>query len=149
MSAAQVSAALAAAPWDTFEIVAGLPEPYAAESAAILGELRRVAQADELTASLAPALRRAQTDSTALIRRATRKPDVVYVPGRDEDKPGIVHPRGPIDQDTPQVVDVAVDRPSGRISVPAGDLDRAVEQLRAFAADQGDATIEVTWRIVP
>ncbi|MGN9917392.1 BREX-2 system ATPase PglY [Micromonospora palomenae] len=149
MSAAQVSAALAAAPWDTFEIVAGLPEPYAVEAAAILGELRRVAQADELTAPLAPALRRAQTDSTALIRRATRKPDVVYVPGRDDDPADIVHPRRPIDQDTPRVPEVVVDQPSGRISVPAGDLDRAVEQLRAFAADQGDATIEVTWRIVP
>ena len=149
MSAAQVSAALAAAPWDTFEIVAGLPEPYAAEAAAILGELRRVAQADELTAPLAPALRRAQSDATALLRRATRKPGLVHVPGRDDDTADIVHPRRPIDQDIPRIPEVVVDTPSGRISVPAGDLDRAVEQLRAFAADQGDATIEVTWRIVP
>ncbi|MEV0809242.1 hypothetical protein [Micromonospora sp. NPDC050200] len=148
MSAAQVSAALAAAPWDTFEIVAGLPEPYAAEAAAILAELRRVAQTDELTAPLAPALRRAQTDATALLRRATRKPDVVYVPGRDDDTAGLVHQRRSVDQDTPRLPEVVVGKPNGRISVPAGDLDRAVEQLRAFAADQGDATIEVTWRIV-
>ncbi|MBM0255988.1 hypothetical protein [Micromonospora sp. 4G55] len=149
MSAAQVSAALAAAPWDTFEIVAGLPEPYAAEAAVILAELRRVAQADELTAPLALALRRAQTDATALLRRATRKPEFVHVPGRDDDKVEIVYPRRPIEEETPRVPEGEDDMPNGRISVPAGDLDRAVEQLRAFAADHPDATIEVTWRIVP
>ncbi|WP_405432293.1 hypothetical protein [Micromonospora sp. NBC_00617] len=148
-SASQVSAALAAAPWDTFEIVAGLPEPHAAEAAAIFAELRRVAQADELTAPLAPALRRAQADATALLRRATRKVPVVDVPEGDQDKPEFVQPRRPIDQHTPRDPEFAVDKPSGRVSVTAGDLDRAVEQLRAFAADQGDASIEVTWRIVP
>ncbi|MEV4719417.1 hypothetical protein AB0J94_19670 [Micromonospora noduli] len=148
-SASQVSAALAAAPWDTFEIVAGLPEPHAAEAAAIFAELRRVAQADELTAPLAPALRRAQADATALLRRATRKPEIVYVPGRDEGKDEIVQPRRPIDEETPRIPEGEVGKPSGRISVPVGDLDRAVDQLRAFAVDQGAATIEVTWRIVP
>ena len=51
--------------------MANLPEPHAVEAAAILAELRRAAQADELTVPLAPALRRAQTDATALLRRAT------------------------------------------------------------------------------
>ncbi|PWU59497.1 phage resistance protein [Micromonospora globispora] len=126
MSAAQVSAALAAVPWDTFEIVGGLPEPYAAEAAAILGELRRVAQADELTAPLAPALRRAQTDSTALIRRATKLP-----------------PPPPLPPLPPKP------RPAGERRVPASDLKDAVTDLKAFAEAHPDATIEVTWRIVP
>ncbi|MGN9811549.1 BREX-2 system ATPase PglY [Micromonospora sp. BQ11] len=137
MSAAQVSAALAAAPWDTFEIVAGLAEPHAAEAAAILGELRRVAQADELTAPLAPALRRAQADSTALIRRATTQrvePPVKNPPPEVIVDPGQTH---------------LVPVPRGGVRVTAASLGQAVEELRAFAADQGDATIEVTWRIVP
>lgn len=145
-SASQVSAALAAAPWDTFEIVAGLPEPYAVEAAAIFAELRRVAQADELTAPLAPVLRRAQTDATALLRRATRKPEIV-APRRAEDRAEIVHaPR--VDQDEPRFPAGGIDKPGGRMAVAAGDLDRAVEQLRAFAEDHGDDTIEVSWRIV-
>ncbi|QGN48446.1 phage resistance protein [Micromonospora sp. WMMC415] len=146
-SAAQVSAALAAAPWDTFEIVAGLPEPYAAEAAAILADLRRIAQADELTAPLAPALRRAQADATTLLRRATRKPEddsrIVYPPRADVDAGedgDALRERAGRDE---------LPAPSGRITVGRGGLERAVEELRAFASDHPDATIEVTWRIVP
>ncbi|SDZ46099.1 hypothetical protein SAMN05444365_11911 [Micromonospora pattaloongensis] len=137
MSAAQVSAALAAAPWDTFEIVAGLPEPYATEAVAILAELRRVAQSDELTAPLAPALRRAQTDSTALIRRATMQ----------RVEPPVKNPPLEVIVDPGQTDLVPV--PRGGVTVTAASLGQAVEQLGAFAADHGDATIEVTWRIVP
>ncbi|TYB40428.1 DUF499 domain-containing protein [Micromonospora sp. AP08] len=145
-SAAQVAAALAAAPWDTFEIVAGLPQPYAAEAEAILAELRRVAQADELTAPLTPALRRAQMDATALLKRATSKPQTVYPPEIIDDRPEI---RSRSDEDFRHVSKGDGNLPSGRISVPAAEMDRAIEQLRAFARDHVGANIEVTWRIVP
>ncbi|MEU5566145.1 BREX-2 system ATPase PglY [Micromonospora musae] len=147
-SAADVSTALIAAPWDTFEIVAGLPEPYANEAETLLADLRRTAQADELTAPLAPALRRAQTDATALLRRATRKPEIVHPPRRDDDKPEVVVPERP-DHDI-----IRDPRPDGshqldRVAVRAGELETAVEQLRSFARDHSGATIEVIWRIVP
>ncbi|MFG2169490.1 BREX-2 system ATPase PglY [Micromonospora chersina] len=146
-SSSQVSTALAAAPWDTFEIVAGLPEPFGAEAAAILAELRRVAQADELTAPLAPALRRAQADATALLRRATRKPQIVYSPQSEEDKPGVgVASR--IHDEVREVSRDSGDQPSGRVAARAEEIETAVEQLRAFASQHGGATVEVTWRIV-
>ncbi|MGN9804735.1 BREX-2 system ATPase PglY [Micromonospora sp. L32] len=130
-SAAQLSSALANASWENLEIITGLSEPYAARARAILAELRRVAQADELTLPLAPALRRAQSDAIALIREATRKPPIV---DPDPDLP-------PIDPD-PTVV------PPGKQRVRADALDDAIGQLRKYADANPNATIEVTWRIV-
>ncbi|WP_406045513.1 hypothetical protein OG799_14185 [Micromonospora sp. NBC_00898] len=126
-SAVQVSAALAAAAWDNFETIAGLKEPHAAEAATILAELRRVAQADELTAPLAPALQRLQADAIRLIRRVVG--------------PGPTPPPPPPPPPLPRV--------DGKKRVPVKALDDAVKDLRAFAADHPDATLEVTWRIVP
>ncbi|MET7749033.1 hypothetical protein [Micromonospora sp. NPDC005367] len=142
-SAAQVSAALAAAPWDTFEIISGLPDPYATEAAAILAELRRVAQADELTSPLAPALRRAQSDAVALIRRATRRPDPI------DDRPRDKEVKLPEPRIEPGAGDRVTAAPLGQEAAPAREISRTLDKLRAFAADHPDATIEVTWRIVP
>ncbi|NYH41342.1 hypothetical protein HNR22_001069 [Micromonospora jinlongensis] len=142
-SAAQVSAELAGAAWDNFEIIAGLGEPYAVEASAILAELRRVGQADELTAPLSPALRRAQSDAVALIRRATRRrddPDRGRPDHKDVELPANKVELGTGDRGEAHAQDL--------VTVPAADLGRAVEKLRALAADHPDATIEVTWRIV-
>ncbi|MGB2567135.1 BREX-2 system ATPase PglY [Micromonospora citrea] len=126
-SAAQVSAALAAAPWDTFEIIAGLSAPHRGQAEAILGELRGVAQADELTAPLAPALRKAQADATKLLRDATQ----------------ITPPRPPL----PPLPPPPADR-GGSEKVPTGAVEGVLEKVRQIAADHEGATIEVTWRIV-
>jgi hypothetical protein len=132
-SAAQVSAALATAPWDNFDIVEGLMNgEYGAEATAILATLRGAAQADELTTPLAPALRRAQTDATALLRRATRKP-------KDPDP----DPRDETDDDGEKK------RVTGQITVTADEIDPALVELRTFVARHPGATIEVSWRIVP
>ncbi|WP_446215526.1 BREX-2 system ATPase PglY [Micromonospora sp. IBHARD004] len=134
-SAAQVSAALAAAPWDNFEIVRGLAEPYVTEAAAIVDQLRSAAQADELTTPLAPALNRAQTDATALIRRVTN-------PGP---KPPIIEP----DPKLPPIGPGPSPATVGKQRVPAGALAEAVRELQKFADAHPGAAIEVTWRIVP
>jgi hypothetical protein len=135
-SAAQVASALAGAPWDTFEIIAGLPEPHAAEATSIITEVRAAARADELTTPLAPVLGRARSAATELLRRATRKPPTPPVVD-----PPIIVPRKPGGRD-----DVP---PAGRITVSAASVDEAVEQVRAFAAEHDSGAIEVTWRIVP
>ncbi|MFI7545659.1 hypothetical protein [Actinoplanes sp. NPDC049599] len=134
-SAAQVAAALSSAPWDTFEIIAGLPDPHASEATVIISEIRAAARADELTIPLAPVLQRARSAATELLRRATRKP-----PPPPPLPPVIQPPR-------PGGGDGAAS--TGGVMVSAADVDQAVEQVRAFAAEHSAGTIEVTWRIVP
>lgn len=133
-SARNVADALAGAPWDTFDIVAGLADPYAAEAEAILRRLRGAAQDDELTAPLAAVLRRAKDDATDLLRRATRARPAEKRPA------GTPGPDAAGDRDQ---------RPEQRMTVAAGELAPALRQLREFAARHQSATIEVTWRIVP
>ncbi|MGC4789220.1 BREX-2 system ATPase PglY [Micromonospora sp. DT178] len=123
-SAAQVSADLAAASWDNFEIVSGLGGTWAAEATAILTELRRVGQADELTAPLSPALRRAQSDAVALIRKATK----------------VVPPPPPPPPPPPAA--------AGKALIVGGQLEDATVKLQQYVTDHPDATIEVSWRIV-
>lgn len=126
-SAGEVAEALASAPWDNFEIVAGLPGSHSARATAILAVLRRAAQADELTTPLASALRRAQSDATALLRDSVTPPPL----------PPPLPPLPP----NPPVVE--------RRQVAAARIDSAVEDLTAYAEAHPEATIEVTWRIVP
>ncbi|WP_131770045.1 phage resistance protein [Candidatus Protofrankia californiensis] len=71
--ARQVADALARAPWETFDIVEGLPEPFDAEAAEILGRLRAAAALDEHAARLPDAIGEAQARATELLRRATRR----------------------------------------------------------------------------
>jgi hypothetical protein len=126
-SADRVADAIASAPWDTFDLVAGLGEPYAAEAAAIFAPLRRAAQADELTVSLPEALAKARAEANELLRRAmARAPE-------------------PPAQTTPPTVPTPG---SGRRRVTAAELQGVLAELRAFIEDHGDATVEVTWRVV-
>ncbi|MEH1014266.1 hypothetical protein V6U90_14280 [Micromonospora sp. CPCC 206060] len=134
-SATQVAAELAAAPWDTFEIIEGLAEPHAAEAALIVAELRAATRADELTTPLAPALRRARAAATDLLRRATARQ-----PGPQPDRTRDAEPLATPDR---------VGRPAGQIRVGAADLEQAVADLRAFAEEHQGASIEVSWRVVP
>ncbi|WP_203994567.1 BREX-2 system ATPase PglY [Micromonospora lutea] len=139
-SAAQVTTALAAAPWDTFEIIAGLPVPYADRGAAILAELRRVAQADELTAPLAPALRRAQSDATALLREAT---------GGGRTQAGSSGGAGAGTGGSANTASGGEPtRTGGSRRTGVNGIDEVVADLRRFAETHGEATIEVSWRVV-
>ncbi|GAA1651203.1 BREX-2 system ATPase PglY [Catellatospora bangladeshensis] len=125
-SAASVSGALSSAPWDTFEIVAALPEPYAREAAVIFGALRDAARADELTTPLAGALQRAKADATELLRRATLPPNPPPPPPPPPPASGAQARR-----------------------VSAGQIDTVLAELSAYAVEHANATIEVTWKVVP
>ncbi|GAB3810398.1 BREX-2 system ATPase PglY [Micromonospora zhanjiangensis] len=158
-SAAQVSAALAAASWDNFDIVAGLASgEYGAEANAILAALRGAARADELTTPLAPALHRAQTDATALLRRVTRSgsggdsgPDPSRGGGSDSTggDPGSRSGGGTGGAGAGGTDADGGGRRHGGRQVSSDALDPALADLHAFAADHPGATIEVSWRIVP
>lgn len=134
-SASEVSSALAAAPWETFDLVSRLPAPYDREAQAILSALRITAQDDELTTPLAAALSRAKTDATALLGRAIQPPDN----GGKEKRDGKDDGRGKLDprEDNARVAQVSTD-----------NIDPAVAELRAFATANPGTTIEVTWRVV-
>ncbi|GHJ17063.1 BREX-2 system ATPase PglY [Micromonospora sp. AKA38] len=143
-SASDVSLALRSAPWDNFEIVAGLTGKHAPRATAILAELRRVAQADELTAPLAPALRRAQTEATALLREVAVGSGSGGGTGGDT---GAGAGSGGGSAGTPSGYPGG-DTAAGARRVPASGLDGALADLRRFADAHPAATIEVTWRIV-
>ncbi|GAB3843128.1 hypothetical protein GCM10029963_17300 [Micromonospora andamanensis] len=142
-SAAQVTAALAAAPWDTFEIIAGLPTPYTIRGAAILTELRRVAQADELTAPLVPALKRAQGDATALLREATSGVASSGAGTGAGGGAGVSAGGGSGAATAGTPTNTGGSRRTG-----VNGIDEVVTDLRRFAEAHGDATIEVSWRVV-
>ncbi|MFE0590678.1 hypothetical protein [Micromonospora echinospora] len=154
-SATQVAEALVAAPWETFEIVAGLAEPYAAEATAILAGLRRVAREDELTAPLAPALSRAKNEATALLRRATSGGSGGGGTGGGGSGGG-----GGIGggsgggrrtgggSGTGTGSGSGGGTAGGSRQANADAIDEAVAELRAFARQNGSVTIEVSWRIV-
>jgi hypothetical protein len=126
-SADRVADAVTSAPWDTFDLVAGLGEPYQAEAAAIFAPLRRAAQADELTVSLPDALAKARAEANELLRRAMARP-----------------PEPPTPPTPPAVSTPA----SGRRRVTAAELQEVLAELRAFIEDHGDGVVEVTWRVV-
>jgi hypothetical protein len=129
-SADDVVRALAGAPWENFDLIAGLGEPWAGEAATIFDRLRAAATADEMTTQLAPALARARADATDLLRRATSRSKP---PPDDDDGGRLVDPK-PGDVET--------------VRVPAGDLGAAVEKLRAAATRHAGKTLEVSWRVV-
>jgi len=159
-SAQQVADALAGASWDTFGLIAGLGEPYAAEAATIFDALRRAAQADELTASLPDALDKARVEATALLRKATTRPPgppAAWVP----QPPTVTVTDGPVGTDGYDAGTSPATRPpvpgqvrtepgtaGGMQQVTAADLETALAALRAFVQARPEATIEVTWRVV-
>jgi hypothetical protein len=130
-SAERVADALVAAPWDTFHLVEGLGDPYAAEATAIFAPLHRAAQADELTVSLPEALARVRAEANELLRKATarqtRTPGDRVPPGGPGQRPGAA---------------------SGGRRVTAAEVQEVLGELRAFVEDHGDETVEVTWRVV-
>lgn len=123
-SADEVARALEEADWDTFDVIAKLGEPWSAEAEAILGRLRAAAADDELTTSLPRALRQARTEAIELIRRATATPPP---------PPPLPPPSG---------------REHGSLRISADNVEKAISDLRGFAADHSDKTIEVSWRVI-
>ncbi|MEV4490691.1 hypothetical protein AB0K04_11315 [Micromonospora coxensis] len=144
-SAAQISAALTVAPWDTFEIVAGLPVPHRAAAEAILGELRGAAQADELTTPLAPAVRRAQTEATALLRRVTGGSSGGGAGTGGASGGGSGTRSG---SESGSGAGPVLPTPAVSRQVRTDAVEEALRELRQFARTHDGVTIEVTWRIV-
>jgi hypothetical protein len=127
-TAQRVGDALAATPWDTFELVAGLGEPYKARAATIFESLQRAASDEEMTSSLPEALARARAEGTVLLRKVT-----------DEIGPGPGPGPGPT-RPSPGTTSRRVDT--------ADELEGAVADLRAFAAEHQGRPVEITWRVV-
>ncbi|MDT3441472.1 phage resistance protein [Pseudofrankia sp. BMG5.37] len=71
-----VAAAVRAAPWDIFDLVARLPEPHEIEAREILDRVRAAGAADELTVALAKVLINARSETNALLKRAYIPPPV-------------------------------------------------------------------------
>jgi hypothetical protein len=128
-SADEVARALRSASWDNFGLIAGLGEPWSSETDAIFAKLRDASVADELTTPLAPALNRARVEATDLLRRATR---------RDPTPTG----GGP----TPGTTRTTK---QGTATVGAAAIDSALRELAAFAAENPETSIEISWRVVP
>jgi hypothetical protein len=133
-SAQEVVRALRAAPWDNFNLIAGLSGEWAAEADAIMGCLRAAAADDELTTPLAPALERARTEAVRLLRKAI--PPARERHGEDElvqrvDPDGLVGPK-----------------PDGRLAVATEEVDQALSRLKDVAAQHPGKRIEVSWRVV-
>jgi hypothetical protein len=117
-SAQEVVGALRAAAWDTFDLIDGLADPWAAEAAGILGRLREAAVDDELTTALEPALTDARSEATKLLRRAITKPP---------------------DRRSPD---------GGSTRVTAEDVEQVLSTIRDLATRHPGGTIEVSWRVV-
>ncbi len=83
-SADEVVRALRTAGWDTFDLVAGLGEPWSDEAARIFASLRDAGADDELTTPLGPVLNRSRQAATDLLRRATRRPHTPAWPDHSE-----------------------------------------------------------------
>jgi hypothetical protein len=132
-SAEEISTALRTAGWDTFELIAGLGDPWRSEADDIFETLRRAAQDDELTTALAPVLSKCRSRATDLLRRATRrKPTADAV-----DDPIDPRPR-PSDSDV-----------HGRAVATGADLESALAELRSVAQKHTERRIEVSWRVLP
>ncbi|MCK9900621.1 phage resistance protein [Parafrankia colletiae] len=120
--AGAVAAAVRTAPWDeTFAVIVGLAEPYQTEARAILGQIHAAGVADELITPLAPALRTARVEATALLRRATSSRSLTTgeterVPPQGEREQGGGDPTGGSRDTDPAGLDDAV-----RIRVPGRD----------------------------
>lgn len=137
-SADRVAGALTSAAWDTFDLVAGLGEPYAEDATAIFEPLRRAARADELTISLPEALAKARAEATELLRKATAHPTA---------RPTAAQTQTPDDEPQGRVGQRHGAASGGR-RVTATEVQEVLVELRAFVEGHGDATVEVTWRVV-
>ncbi len=157
-SAAQVTDALAKTSWETFDIIAALPEPYAAEAEAIFGALHRAAQAEELTTSLQTALAKAHNEATSLLRKQAMarpapqpqpQPPQTPQPVPGPAAPGAGSARAPGLAGQPQAGPGTADgAPSGTRRVSAAELETVLAELRALLRDRPAATVEITWRVI-
>ncbi|HEX6968590.1 MAG TPA: hypothetical protein VF174_07260, partial [Micromonosporaceae bacterium] len=138
-SAEKVSAALASADWANFARLELHGGRYTTEAAEILRTLRDAAREDELTTQLAPALHAADRAASALLDRVLAETSPQPVSGgRPENRQhGDLHP-------TPKPTVT----PNGSRSVAATHIEQVMSQLRDFAKEHPDATIEVTWRVL-
>ncbi|MFC7382020.1 hypothetical protein [Sphaerisporangium rhizosphaerae] len=143
-SAATVVAALRAARWDSFALIADLPEPHRTRAGLILGELRQVALADELTLPLVPALAKAASAASRLLR------DAVTPPSRPPATAKVVY-QGPVsllEESLTRLLDEARTLPA-----PDSDLERKLSDLLAHARELAkadpQAAVEISMRSVP
>jgi hypothetical protein len=152
-SAADVVQALRNTAWETFDLLAELGEPWAAEAAEILAALRQAARDDELTTPLATALTRARARATDLLGRATRaaRPGgptpLTTQPDRPTPAPATWSAGGPAPLDDP-VRDLGPVE-QGSLTVDGDDLAELVETLRKVADRNPGRRIDVTWRVRP
>ncbi|MEO3922758.1 hypothetical protein ABGB07_02575 [Micromonosporaceae bacterium B7E4] len=146
-SADDVVQALRNTSWDNFDLLDDLGEPWTAEAAEILSGLRRAANDDELTTPLAPALSRARTQTTDLLRRVTRsqpRPSRHHVTPDPSRKPG--EPETGLSTGRRPVLDPGPTE-QGSVLVDGDDLTELVETLRKVAGRNPGSRIEVVWRV--
>ncbi len=125
-SADEVTAALRAADWDTFDLIAGLDERWQEEARDIFAALRQAGQDDELTTPLVPVLHKCRSRATDLLRRATRRTPITPPPEDTED---------PL--------------PRGTSVATGAGIDEALAGLHAAAKEHPGRRIEVSWRVLP
>ncbi|KQY36816.1 phage resistance protein [Nocardia sp. Root136] len=150
-SADQVTSALAHAPWRNLNHATGLGAP----GASLLDSLRTAAQADQRSADLAAALRKADTQVTELIalqlknntepRPPSPVPPVYPAP--------VVPGPGPSDITlTNPVIDPTKQRPaqrSGIYTTTASDAAASfADRLAELAAQEPTARIEISWKVI-
>jgi len=128
-SAPQVLAATSGFSWDR---LAPLRQRRDADGDAILQRLRDAVQADEISAPLAPALGRAETDAWDWVVRGR---DVIVEPKDDE----------PAKRPVPGSMTRTLG-PNDRLDTR---LDEITQSLRALRASKPEATITVTWHVEP
>ncbi|MCK9895423.1 phage resistance protein [Frankia sp. AgB32] len=172
-TAAEVAAAIRAAPWDdTFGVIAGLREPYDAQAHEILDRIRAVGAADENPLNpLATALGTARAEATALLRHAMAarsvepKPPVVTPPVGPPriSVPVTPDPRLNVGGRPPTIPGVNPGLTTGKVADPADHtkagatrqwrirpdaLDQTLAELRADVGDR-PGEIEISWRPAP
>ncbi|MFI6637462.1 hypothetical protein ACIBI7_52005 [Nonomuraea fuscirosea] len=150
--AQDVARALAGAAWDTLELAEG----QGTEGQALLQSLRGVAQVDQLTADLIGALDGTRREVTALIKR--NQPPIVRpvspmpvppgrrpgdTPGNDPRVAGIT---GTVTDPGPDGGGITGQRTlRTKAAMAASDLQA---ELASLVAENPDANIEITWRVV-
>lgn len=139
-SSGDVVRALAAAPWENFELISGIDGGNA-----VLEPLRQAATADELTIPLRPALTKAAAEASALLRRT------VSAPPPPPPNPVVVTPPTAVTPPPPAIVVTTPPAPPSGSQVRRltfAEADTVIDELRKAIAANPAATFEVTWRTV-
>ncbi|MGW1672799.1 DUF6079 family protein [Streptomyces sp. NPDC002324] len=154
-SAKKVKDALIAAPWNSvFTMARDVREPYGTDARAVLDSLHGTAQADELAARLEPALTKAESELTRILRRANAAqapaPGPTATPQPSGPAPVPTPARFPLGAGSGQTgANTGVPTAGGQYEATAAE---AVERLRAeletLAAADPQTRIHVTWQAV-